>query len=411
MISRVAFLSMHTSPLDLPGAGDAGGMNVYIDELASSLVRRGVDVIVFTRRTDPGQPAIIETPHRYRVAHVTAGPAAQIPVAGLGEWVGDFAEEVNRAIVDENTGGIGVDLVHSHYWLSGWAGLMLKRSTGLPLANSFHTLGRVKDATRRPGQPPEPLHRIAAETEVIALSDCVIASTEYEADELIDRYGADPSRVCVNPPGVDLSLFKPGDRSESRRAIGMDDGQVVLFVGRIQALKGLDVAVEALAMVRDRLPRARMVVVGGPSGPSGETEHGLIMDQVDRLGLRDSVIWAGLQPHSRLPVFYRAGDLLVVPSRSESFGLVAAEAQATGLPVVAANVGGLRYVVEDGVSGLLVDGWDPADYGKALLRVLDAPAERRRLAEGALSSGRRYGWDSATNRLLELYRGITDGAI
>ena len=407
MIRRVAFLSMHTSPLDLPGSGDAGGMNVYIDELAASLVARGVDVTVFTRRTDPGQADVLTTSSGYRVAHVSAGPARRIPISGLGAWVGEFAERVTAAIADRRSGD--TDLVHSHYWLSGWAGLAVKQSVGLPLVNSFHTLGRVKDATRRPGQPPEPLFRIAAETEVIALSDCVIASTEYEAVELIEQYAADPSRVCVNPPGVDLDQFRPGDRMEACREIGIGPFPTVLFVGRIQALKGLDVAVEALCTVRDRIPVARMVVVGGPSGPSGEHEHRSIRESVDRLGLRDAVTWWGVQPHGRLPIFYRAADVLVVPSRSESFGLVAAEAQASGLPVVAANVGGLRYVVRDGTSGLLVDGWDPADYGKALLRILESPAERADLAAGALEAGRRFGWDRATERLLELYRGVTDG--
>lgn len=407
MIHRVAFLSMHTSPLDLPGSGEAGGMNVYIDELAANLVGRGVHVTVFTRRTDPGQPDVLVTAGGYRVAHVTAGPSERIPISGLGAWVGEFAERVTEAIADRRSGG--ADLVHSHYWLSGWAGLAVKQSIGLPLANSFHTLGRVKDATRRPGQPPESLLRIAAEAEVIAFADCVVASTEYEAMELIERYGADPSRVCVNPPGVDLDRFRPGDRTEARRELGIDRAPTILFVGRIQPLKGLDVAVEALCMVRERLPGARMIVVGGPSGPSGEEEHRSIRATAHRLGLGDAVTWWGVQPHGRLPVFYRAADVLVVPSRSESFGLVAAEAQASGLPVVAANVGGLRYVVRDGTSGLLVDGWDPPDYGKALLRILESPTERAHLAGGALQAGRRYGWDRMTGRLLELYRGVADG--
>ena len=409
MISRVAFLSMHTSPLDLPGAGEAGGMNVYIDELAATLVRRGVDVTVFTRCTDPGRPEMVDTPDGYRVAHVDAGPPWPLPISALADWVGEFADGVIRAIVDRYSGEVHTDIVHSHYWLSGWAGLIVKQATGFPLANSFHTLGRVKDATRRPGQPPEPLLRIAAESEVIALSDCVIASTEYEAFELIDHYGADPSRVCVNPPGIDLELFRTGDGREARRQIGIDDVPTVLFVGRIQALKGLDVAVEAMETVRDRLPDARMMVVGGPSGPSGEAEYRLIRDLAHGLGLRDAVTWWGAQPHRRLPVFYRAADVLIVPSRSESFGLVAAEAQATGLPVVAANVGGLRYVVRDGASGVLVDGWDPPDYGKALLRVLESSTVRDHLVTGALAAGRRYGWNMTTDRLMELYRGITDG--
>ncbi len=407
MIGRVAFLSMHTSPLDRPGAGDAGGMNVYIDGLATSLVRRGVDVTVFTRRADQSSPEVVDAPTGYRVVHTTAGPPRPMPLSRLDNFVEDFAAQVTIAMDDSRPGHDRFDLVHSHYWLSGWAGLIVKQLTGLPLANSFHTLGRVKDATRRPGQPPEPLLRIAAEEEVIDLSDCVIASTDNEAVELIDHYGAHPGRVCVNPPGVDLELFAPGDRREARRALGMDDAPTVLFVGRIQALKGLDVAVEALAMVRDRIPAVRLHVVGGPSGPSGEAEYRLVRKAVEGLGLSEAVTWWNVQPHGRLPVFYQAADVLIVPSRSESFGLVAAEAQSTGLPVVAANVGGLRHVVRDSTSGLLVDGWEPVDYGKALLRILESPTERARLAEGARAAGRRFGWDMATDRLLELYQGVT----
>ncbi len=408
MIVRVAFLSMHTSPLDLPGAGDAGGMNVYVDELAAALAQRGIAVKVFTRRTDRTSPRSVETSDGYLVEHVDAGPPRRLPIPDLMEWVGSFARKVTESILDSRSAN-PTDVVHSHYWLSGWAGLIVKQATGLPLANSFHTLGRVKDATRRPGQPPESLQRIAAESEVIAQSDCVIASTEYESFELIDHYGADPSRLCVTPPGINLDLFGPGDMRRARRRLGMDDAPTVLFVGRIQPLKGLDVAVEAMGLLRDRLAGVRMMVVGGPSGPSGEIEKRTIQDKVRRLGMEDEVTWWGVQPHRRLPDFYRAADVLVVPSRSESFGLVAAEAQASGLPVVAAGVGGLRYVVEDGVSGVLVDGWDPADYSKALLRILESPVLHEHLADGARRAGSRYGWEATTSRLLQLYGGITDG--
>ena len=409
MTSGAAFLSMHTSPLDRPGSGDAGGMNVCIDELAAALGRRGVEVTVFTRRTAPSQPEAAAAPGGYRVVHVDAGPPRPLPVPALGGWVKTFAEQVAGAVSAPN-GGARPEIIHSHYWLSGWSGLIVKQAAGLPLVNSFHTLGRVKDASRRPGQPPEPLLRIAAEREVIDSSDCVIASTEYEADQLIEHYGADPSVLCINPPGVDLERFRPGGRARAREALGLDDRPTVLFAGRIQPLKGLDVAVEALAAVRGRAPAARMLVVGGPSGPEGGEEHRLARRLAARLGLEEAVSWRGPQPHRRMPLFYRAADALVVPSRSESFGLVAAEAQACGLPVVAAGVGGLRYVVADGVSGVLVDGWDPADYGRALAEILGSPDRRGELAAGALAVGRRYGWGHTADRLLELYKGVADGA-
>ena len=405
-IRRVAFLSMHTSPLDQPGTGDAGGMNVYMDDLGTALARRGVETTVFTRRSGLSPPETVETAGGYRVTQVEAGPPRALPAGDLPKWVEEYAGRVIGRMREEG----GFDLVHSHYWLSGWAGRMVKQALDLPLANSFHTLGRVKDAARRPGQPPEPLSRIAAEHEVIASADCVIVSSEYEADELIGHYRADPGRVCVNPPGIDLGLFRPGDRAAARRELGMGDGPLILFAGRIQPLKGADVAVRALATVREVLPGAKLAVVGGPSGPDGETELAAVRREAARLGTEGAVSFYGPRPHRELPRFYQAADALAVPSRSESFCLVAVEGQACGTPVVAANVGGLRYVVADRRSGILVDGWEAADFGKALLSVLDSPALREELSAGAVANAERFGWELSAGRLLELYRGIVDGA-
>ena len=404
MIERVAYLSMHTSPVDLPGVGDAGGMNVYLDELATKMSQRGVEATVFTRRTSPGQPIEITTDSGYRVVHVDAGPPQRIPVPDLAEWVKVFAGGVTQYMRQQR-----YDLVHSHYWLSGWAGLIVKQALEIPLANSFHTLGRVKDASRRPGEPLEPLLRLAAESVLIALSDCVIASTDQESDELLDRYGADPERLCINPPGIDRTLFVPGDRRKARRELGLGGGPVVLFVGRVQPLKGVDIAVDAFAAVHEVLPEARFVVVGGPSGQQGSTELTRVKHRIRELGLDHAVHMWEAQPHQRVPIFYHAADLLVVPSRSESFGLVAAEAQATGLPVVAADVGGLRHVVEHGRSGIRVEGWDPTDFAKASLDILQSPAMRAELSVGAIESARRFSWAITTDRLLELYDGITSG--
>ncbi len=401
MIRRVAFLSMHTSPLLQPGRGDAGGMNVYVDELSRTIAQRGIEVDVFTRRDGEDEESVVEVARGYRVHHVNAGPPEPIAVGRLPIFVREFADGVLRLC-----GGPDgpPDVVHSHYWLSGWAGLIVKRALGVPMANSFHTLGRVKDLTRRVGDPPESLMRLAAEHEVIDESDCVIASTPREAEDLLAHYGADPARLCTSPPGVDHEVFSPGSKSAARRSLGLEDGPLVLFVGRLQSLKAVDVAIEAFGMIREQgMPEARLLVVGGPSGPHGDREAEAARRAAARLG--DSVTFLPPVPHRELAQFYRAADLLHVPSRSESFGLVAAEAQSCGLPVVAADVGGLSFVVEDGGSGFLVDGWDPADHAQAMVRILAEPEVASRLSKGALEWSERFSWEATANRLLELYEG------
>ncbi len=401
MISRVAYLSMHTSPLLQPGQGDAGGMNVYIDELARTMSERGVAVEVFTRRDAEDQADVVVVGDgAYRVHHVEAGPVRPMEISRMARFVREFGEGVMARFGDAPP-----DIVHSHYWLSGWAGLEIKRRTGIPLANSFHTLGRVKDLTKRHDEAPESLLRIAAEYEVIEASDCVVASTPLEAEDLMDHYGADPARLCTSPPGVDHRVFAPGDQAEARRALGLGDGPLVLFVGRIQPLKGIDVAVAAFSRVVERLPEAGLIVVGGPSGPSGLSELKRLRAAVAERGLDGSVEFRRPLPHSDLADLYRAADLLTLPSRSESFGLVAAEAQACGLPVVAAKVGGLPHVVSHGESGLLVEGWEPADHAEAMLNVLEDRALAGRLSAGAVVWSERFSWEATTNRYLELYEG------
>lgn len=404
MIRRLAYLSFHTTPLAQPGSGDAGGMNVYVDELARTMVERGVEVDVFTRRSDPVAADEVEVVPGYRVVHITAGPEEPMPTSDLAPWVEPFAFGVVKwaEAADRD-----YDVVHSHYWLSGWAGVLVKGALEVPLANSFHTLGRVKDASRRPGQAPESLLRIAAETEVIGRSDCVIASTPAELDDLVAHYGASPERLCLSPPGVDHRVFRPFPRQEAWAELEIEYGPLLAAVGRIQPLKGFDLAVETLAMLRSQHPTARLIVIGGPSGPQGSAELSHLRALAHQRGLGDATVFLPPQPHGRLATFYNAVDVLLVPSRSESFGLVAMEAQACGLPVVAARVGGLAYAVADGESGYLIDGWDPADFAEAAGRVLADEALARRLGEGAVRHAETFSWDATADRLLELYRGIS----
>lgn len=408
MINQVAYLALHTSPLSQPGVGNAGGMNVYVDELARTMSERGVASLVFTRRTDPSRPEVVEVAPGYRVVHIDAGPPIALPIDRLAPQVSAFAEEVVDWVARN---GETVDLVHSHYWLSGWAGVLVKEALDVPLANSFHTLGRVKDAAGRAGEAAPPSVRVRTEEDVIAFADCVVAATPYEFDDLLEHYGASPERMRVSPPGVDHHLFSPGDRALSRERLGLGDEPIALFVGRIQAHKGIDTAIRML----DEIPSSvaagegppQLIVVGGPSGIDGADEvdhlHGLAAD----LGLSERVHFIAPQPHDQLAVFYRAADVLVMPSRSESFGLVAVEAQACGLPVVASRVGGLAYTVADTESGLLVDGHEPRSFAAATTAILDHPEFRERLARGAAEFAGRFSWPAAADRFLELYEEIS----
>lgn len=401
-IERIAFLSIHTSPLATPGTGDAGGMNVYVDELSRAMAARGLAVDVFTRREHRSDPDIVDVIDGYRVRHIDAGPPD--PTDDLAGTVGDFAEAIVKIVANE---GLRYDLFHSHYWLSGWAGVLLQDVLEVPLAISFHTLGRVKAMRRRDDEPPPTLLRLAAEGEVIARAGCVVASTPTEAADLIEHYGADPERLCVNPPGVDHDLFQPGDQAEARRRLGIDDiGPVVVHAGRIQPLKGLDVTVGTFEIVAESHPTAQLVVVGGPSGPQGADEMEWAQNRLESGGLSRRVTFLRARRHDEMPDVYRAADVVVVPSRSESFGLVAAEAQACGVPVVAADAGGLRHAVADGRSGFLVAGWDPKDFADSILRIVDDPNSAQRLAQGAMEHAERFSWTATVDRLLELYSGI-----
>jgi D-inositol-3-phosphate glycosyltransferase len=392
--------------LQQPGSGDAGGMNVYIRELGAAMAEHGVDVVVYTRHSDEHTDEVVEVTPGFRVVHIPAGPATRLPVRHLAAYVGEFAEGT-VGWIDQS--GEPYDIIHSHYWLSGWAGVLLKEKLGLPLANSFHTLGRIKDLTRRPGEQPEGVLRTLTEEEVIARSDCVVASTPYEFDDLLEHYNADPARLCTSPPGIRHELFKPGNRTEARSWTGLNGHPILLFVGRIQPLKGVDVAIAALARLQPAADPAHLVVIGGPSGSSGEQEQIRLERLATAQGLAERVHFIPPLPRHQLVSFYQAADAVLVPSRSETFGLVAAEAQSCGIPVIAANVGGLSYIIEDGRSGLLVDGHNPAEYAAAIDRVLGDADFARRLGSGAVTHAARFSWEATVTRLLELYEGISGG--
>jgi D-inositol-3-phosphate glycosyltransferase len=401
----VAVVSLHTSPLDQPGTGDSGGMNVYIKAAAERLAGQGVDVDVFTRwrRGDPSE--VDQLTSGSRIIRVVAGPPDSVPKEDLPRFLPQFLGGVLRR---ERVEGRGYDLVHSHYWLSGWVGRSAKEIWGVPLVASFHTLGKVKNYSLARGERPEPPARLAGEEAVIEDADRIMAATPAEAAQLVGLYRADPGRVRVVPPGVDHALFFPRPKEEAKARLHVTGVRLLLFVGRLQAHKGPDIAVRTLAEAIAREPTQTrdvvLAIVGGPSGTSHGTEVARLIDLASALGVEERVVFFPPQPQVRLADFYSAAECLLVPSRSESFGLVALEAQACGTPVVAAAVGGLRHVVADDVTGLLVEGHDPADHAERLLALLRDPPMARRLGDAAVVHSLRFSWDATAAEIISVYR-------
>jgi D-inositol-3-phosphate glycosyltransferase len=395
VVRSLAILSLHTSPLAQPGSGDGGGMNVYVRELSSALARAGVGCEVYTRACEPGLPDVVDVEPGFRVHNLVAGPPAAVVKEQLPELVGEFTAGVRRRL---ETAVDAPELIHANYWLSGVAGHELKHALNLPLVSTFHTLSRVK--AEACGEEPE--QRAKAEAQVIGCSDAILASTSEERAQLERLYGADSERVEIVAPGVDHHTFSPGSRAAARAVLGLGDGPVLLFVGRIQRLKGADVAVRALADLEDH-PAASLVVVGGPSGPDGEYELERLHKLVEAYDLGARVRFVPAEPHDHLATYYRAADACLVPSRSESFGLVALEAAACGTPVVAAAVGGLRSLVEHAHTGFLVEGRDPAAFAAYVGEILDNPRLASEMSRNAVARALGYRWSMTAARLRRIY--------
>lgn len=417
---RIAAISLHTSPLAQPGDGDAGGMNVYIDQVARRLAERGVEVDIFTRATSSELPPVVELAPGVVVRHIAAGPFEGLDKDELPGQLCSFTAGVLRVEARREPGHY--DLVHSHYWLSGQVGYLVRDRWGVPLVHSPHTLAKVKNAAMAAGDAPEPRGRLIGEEQVVAEADRLVANTALEARQLVELYGATEDRVDVVAPGVDTKLFTPGDRQAARAAVGLDpQDAVIVFAGRIQPLKAPDLLIRALPILRDRFPHVpwRLVIVGGISGTGRARPHRLA-DLAAQLGVAESVDFREPLAPAALAEMFRAADVVAVPSYNESFGLVALEAQAAGTPVVAAAVGGLSVAVQDGVGGILVRGHEPAMWATRLAEVVLDPALRGRLAAAAPSHAGAFSWDVTVDRLLRTYhrartqhlaeRGVFDGA-
>ena len=398
---RVAMISMHTSPLATPGLGDAGGLNVYVAELARRLGERGLKVDVFTRRDTPEVPDVVDVHEHTRVIHLNAGPAAYVAKEALPSLTDEFSAQL-AARLDQH------DLIHSHYWLSGQVGLQLKRGCGLPLVHTMHTMARVKNSNLGAGQPVEPEVRLHGEAAIVHGADVLTANTSDEAAELRANSGARAEQIMIVPPGVDLHTFHPCNQPKSRAQFGVvQDIEVILFVGRIQPLKAPDVLIKAVAELVRRDParrdRLQLIIIGGPSGANGEWSQTLGPLAVDH-GIENMVDFRPHSVRSELFRWYCVSDVVAVPSYNESFGLVALEAQACGRPVVATDVGGLRHTVRDHYSGLLVRGHDERAWADALAAILDDHDEMIRMGANAAAHAATFSWDNTTAATLQAYR-------
>lgn len=397
VMPRVAVISLHTSPLLQPGSGDSGGMNVYVRELVSAVSQAGLECTTYTRADRPGLPAEVQVEPNHTVVHIEAGPY-NLPKEHLPGIVEQFTDGVLADLARRG----GADVVHANYWLSGLAAHRIKHTLGIPFVSTFHTLARVKAE----GGDPEPAWRDRAEAELINCADAVFVSCEAEREQFLRLYGQPHGHVEIVAPGVEHALFGPGERRGARNALGLDaDRPVVLFVGRLQPLKGPDVAIRALAAMRRT--DAQLLIVGGASGPDGPAQVAGAHALVDELGLAGRVEFIDPQPHHILSTYYRAADAVIVPSRSESFGLVALEAAACGVPVVAAAVGGLVSLVDHGDTGLLVADREPALFAEALDAIVSDPLLADQMARAAVKRAREYTWSFAAARLRRVYADLT----
>jgi D-inositol-3-phosphate glycosyltransferase len=409
MTQRIAMLSVHTCPLAMLGGKETGGMNVYVRDLSRELGRRGFQVDVFTRLQNPDVPRVDSLGQNSRVIHVPAGPEAPYDKNVVYDHLPEFVAGVKRFTEEQ---GITYDLIHSHYWLSGRVACELRQSWGTPIVQMFHTLGRMKDSVAQRSEERETPRRIEVETQVMAFADRLVAATPLEKAQMVWLYGADPCKIEVVPCGVDLSLFRPLSKERSRQQLGICDRlYMVLFVGRIEPLKGIDTLLRAMAIVVKDFPRWEeeicVCIVGGDASEKPETinaEMERLRALREELGISDLVTFLGAQAQDTLPCYYSAADAVVVPSHYESFGMVALEAMACGIPVIASKVGGLSFTVQDGITGFHVPERDPEALAEKIRLLLKDHDLRSKLGAQAAQWAQCYSWPKVADRIVSLYR-------
>ena len=400
---------VHTSPLDQAGSGDAGGMNIYVCESAQQMAAQGIAVDIFTRRANNDFPDVVDLGNGVRVIHLNVGPLDGVTKENLPALIPALSETFKEAL----SGDTKYDLIHSHYWISGKVAMPVAKELDIPLVHTMHTMARVKNLNLAEGESPEPMIRVQGESQVVAAVDALIANTDAEAASLVSLYEGCPDNVWVVSPGVNLASFTVGaGKVAARQVLGLPkDGNIVAFVGRIQPHKGPEILIRSVAEMVGHSPALRknltVLIIGGTSG-SGSAEVERMRELVSWLGIADVVRFEPPVTREALPNYYRAADLVAVPSYSESFGLVALEAQACGTPVIASAVGGLRTAVADGISGVLVDGHNPRAWSSVIARLLQEPHRRILLSMGAIEHASHFGWNATARGTLDIYDRVLD---
>lgn len=409
---NIAMISYHTCPLAILGGKDTGGMNVYVRELTRYLGRLGIHVDVFTRSQDEHVPQVLhDLGYGNRVVHILAGPEHPMPKKELAGYLPQFVEGIKHFASEK---GIHYDLIHSHYWMSGIAAQALKESWQVPIVHMFHTLGHMKNRVAQSEAEMEGEYRIQGEYRVIETADRLIAATLAERAQLQFLYHANEIKISVVPPGVDISHFYPIPADEAKCAIGVPDtDQMLLFVGRIEPLKGVDTLIRAIALMQQsgvliHHPHYLTIIGGDPNASAQEmsSEMARLQQLSQDLGLQDLILFLGKRSQSSLPYYYSAAEVLIMPSHYESFGMVALEAMACGTPVVASQVGGLAFLVRDGVTGYVVPGGDPVALSERLIELVSQPDLRQRLGEQASAYARDYSWENITSRIVQVYNEV-----
>jgi D-inositol-3-phosphate glycosyltransferase len=406
---RVAMLSYHTCPLATLGGKDTGGMNVYVRELTRHLGEQGVHVDVFTRSQDEHVPHILhDLGYGNRVVHITAGPEIPLPKQDLVNYLPDFVRGIQDFVYEK---GEEYNLIHSHYWMSGIAGIQLRSSWHIPLIHMYHTLGMMKNRVARSETEIEGQYRIDGEKKVLAEADRIVVATIAEKAQLEFLYRADPKKLSTIPPGVDISRFYPIPPDEAKAAVDIPPcDRMLLYVGRIEPLKGLETLIRAIANLKEngaleQYPFCLTIIGGDPeAGPEMiSAEMARLQNLSSQLGLSELVIFLGKQDQDHLAYYYSAAEVVIVPSHYESFGMVALEAMACGTPVVASQVGGLGFLVQDGITGFVVPDGEPDALSERLYRLICEPDLRKKLGEQASRFAQSYAWQNITSQIITLY--------